>query len=256
MISKYITITYMKLDCIVTSVNNNPLYADFIPLFIKTWNKLYPHVDVKIIYIHTHIPENIKKYEKHIILFPPLPNVSPVFTSQYIRLLYPALLNYQNGIMITDMDILPMNRKYFSENIQHIQNHKFVCMRNCLLSEKQMAMCYCVANNKTWGNIFQIKTLDDVKTRLIKISDHYNGNISWFLDQIHLYHNVKYWNSKTNNCVILNDRQTKFNRLDRNTFTLNKQIKDAIKNGKYSDYHCYRPYNKYKEINEKIFELL
>ena len=246
----------MKLDCIVTSVNNNPLYADFIPLFIKTWNKLYPHVDVKIIYIHTHIPENIKKYEKHIILFPPLPNVSPVFTSQYIRLLYPALLKYQNGIMITDMDILPMNRKYFSENIQHIQNDKFVSMRNCLLSEKQIAMCYCVANNKTWGNIFQIKTLEDVKTRLTKISHHYNGNISWFLDQIHLYHNVKYWNSKTNNCIILKDQQTKFNRLDRNTFTLNKNIIQSIKNGKYSDYHCYRPYNNYKEINEKIFELL
>jgi len=246
----------MKLDCIVTAVNNNPLYADFIPLFIKTWNKLYPYVDIKIIYIHTHIPENIKKYEKHIILFPPLPNVSTIFTSQYIRLLYPALLNYQNGIMITDMDILPMNRKYFSENIKHIQNHKFVCMRNCLLSEKQIAMCYCVANNKIWGNIFQIKTLEDVKTRLITINQHYNSNISWFLDQIHLYHNVKYWNSKTNDCVILNDQQTNFNRLDRNTFTLNEHIIQYIKNGKYSDYHCYRPYKKYKEINEKIFELL
>ena len=158
--------------------------------------------------------------------------------------------------MITDMDILPMNRKYFSENIQHIQNDKFVCMRNCLLSEKQIAMCYCVAHNKTWSNIFKIKTLDDVKTRLIKISQHYNANVSWFLDQIHLYHNVKYWNSKTNNCVVLNDTQTKFNRLDRNTFTLNEHIIQSIKNGKYSDYHCYRPYNKYKEINERIFELL
>ena len=67
MVSKYITITYMKLDCIVTSVNNNPLYSDFIPLFIKTWNKLYPHVDVKIIYIHTHIPENIKNNIKNLL---------------------------------------------------------------------------------------------------------------------------------------------------------------------------------------------
>jgi len=246
----------MKLDCIVTSVNNNPLYVDFIPLFIKTWNKLYPSVDIKIILIHTEIPEKMKIYKKHIILFPPLPNVCTAFTSQYIRLLYPALLNYQNGIMITDMDILPMNRKYFSTNIEHIQNHKFICMRNCLLSEKQMAMCYCVANNKTWGNIFQIKTLQDIKSRLIDINEHYNKNISWFLDQIHLYHNVKYWDTKTNNCVILRDKQTKFNRLDRNTFTLNENMKHAIKSGKYSDYHCYRPYDKYKEINEKIFELL
>tara|TARA_B100000989_G_C19523938_1_gene465758 strand:- start:1016 stop:1759 length:744 start_codon:yes stop_codon:yes gene_type:complete len=247
----------MKLDCVITSVNNNPLYIDFLPLFIKTWNKLYPSVDIKIILIHTEIPENIKIYEKNIILFHPLPNVSTSFTSQYIRLLYPALLNYKNGIMITDMDMLPMNRHYYSENIKHIPNNKFISMRNCLLSEKQIAICYCVASNKTWGDIFQIKTLEDVKTRLTKINNYYKNNISWFLDQIHLYHNVKYWNSKTNDCIILNDKRTKFNRLDRiYKFILNENTINAIKSGKYSDYHCYRPYNEYKEINEKVFELL
>ena len=159
----------MKLDCVLTAVNNNPIYIDFIPLFIKTWNKLYPSVDIKIILIHSEIPENIKKYEKNIILFKPLPNVSTSFISQYIRLLYPALLNYENGIMLTDIDILPMNRTYFTKNIKHIPNNKFICMRSGLLSEKQISICYCVSNNKTWGNIFQIKTLEDIKTRLIKI---------------------------------------------------------------------------------------
>ena len=32
----------MKLDCVLTAVNENELYLDFIPIFIKTWNKLYP----------------------------------------------------------------------------------------------------------------------------------------------------------------------------------------------------------------------
>ena len=45
----------MKLDCVITSVNNNDLYIDFIPLFIKTWKKLYPDVDVKIILIDDNI---------------------------------------------------------------------------------------------------------------------------------------------------------------------------------------------------------
>lgn len=32
----------MILDCVLTSVNTNPLYIDFIPIFVKTWNRLYP----------------------------------------------------------------------------------------------------------------------------------------------------------------------------------------------------------------------
>jgi hypothetical protein len=247
----------MKLDCVLTAVNNNPIYIDFIPLFIKTWNKLYPSVDIKIILIHSEIPENIKKYEKNIILFKPLPNVSTSFTSQYIRLLYPALLNYENGIMLTDIDILPMNRTYFTENIKHISNDKFISMRSGLLTEKQISICYCVSNNKTWGNIFQIKTLEDIKTRLIKINEHYHKNINWFLDQIHLYHNVMYWNSITKKCIVLKDKYTRYNRLDRDqNFELNATISNNIKIGKYSDYHCCRPYLKFKELNDKIYELL
>ena len=46
----------MKLDCVLTSVNENALYLGFVPIFIKTWNKLYPNVDVKIILIAKQIP--------------------------------------------------------------------------------------------------------------------------------------------------------------------------------------------------------
>ena len=57
--------------------------------------------------------------------------------------------------------------------------------------------------------------------------------------------------------IILNDINTKFCRLDRGHFTiLNEQICDNIKNGKYSDYHCCRPFKQYEIINNKIYELL
>jgi hypothetical protein len=43
----------MILDCILTAVNEKNLYLQFVPIFIKTWNKLYPNVDVKIVLIST-----------------------------------------------------------------------------------------------------------------------------------------------------------------------------------------------------------
>ena len=102
----------MKLDCVLTAVNENKLYLDFIPIFIKTWNKLYPDVDVKIVLIAKDIPEDLILYKNNIILFNPIEDVLTSFTSQFIRLLYPCILDYKNGVLITDMDMLPMNSTY------------------------------------------------------------------------------------------------------------------------------------------------
>ena len=107
----------MKLDCVLTAVNENLLYLDFIPIFIKTWNKLYPDVDVKIILIAKDIPDKFLSFKNNLILFEPIDNVITSFTSQFIRLLYPCILDYKNGVLITDIDILPMNKTYYTENI-------------------------------------------------------------------------------------------------------------------------------------------
>ena len=56
----------MKLDCIVTAVNENPLYLEFIPIFVKTWKKLYPDVDVKIILIAHAIPKEYEEYNSRV----------------------------------------------------------------------------------------------------------------------------------------------------------------------------------------------
>ena len=52
---------------------------------------------------------------------------------------------------------------------------------------------------------------------------------------------------------MLKDKDTNLKRLDRIEKTLPSNINQLIKNGYYTDYHCVRPYNKYKNINENIF---
>ena len=255
----------MKLDCVLTACNLNPLYCDFIPLFIKTWNKLYPDVDVKIVLISEYIPENLKIYDKNIILFKPIPNVSTAFISQYIRLLYPAILNYTNGIMITDMDMLPMNSTYYSKYIENYDNNKFIYLRDVLIdTDKQISMCYNVATSKTWQDIFNIHSIHDINTQLINRFKNIDfvegaGKNGWFTDQIDLYNNVQLWNKKTNNFVFLNDKNTGYSRLNRtnmNTYTLDETLKSKIKNGFYSDYHCLRPYSTNIHMNELIYNNL
>lgn len=196
--------------------------------------------------------ENLLEWKDNLILFKPIKGVSTFFTSQYIRLLYPALLNYKNGIMITYMDMLPMNKTYFTDNIKPFSNDKFIYLRDCLLSNNQIAMRYNVATNTTWSDIFNIKSLEDITNRLIESSK----NSGWSTDQRHLYKYVMDWNKKTNNFISLRDTDTKFKRLCRSIQDPSNINFNHIKNQKFDDYHCFRPYKDYKEINDLIYEAL
>jgi hypothetical protein len=253
----------MKLDCVLTAVNDDTLYLDFVPIFIKTWNKLYPDVDVKILLISKNIPDDLLIYKENIILFEPIDNILTSFMSQFIRLLYPCILNYTNGVLITDMDILPMNRTYYTEHIKQYDNDKFIFYReNICFDEKQIAMCYNVATPNIWREIFEINSLEDIVNKIKTIYNQNtvvegHGNTGWFIDQITLYNKVMDWNNKTNNFICLKESDTKFNRLDRDTFDINDiNIQNNIKNGLYTDYHCYRPMSRYSEINNQIYDLL
>ena len=119
-----------------------------------------PTVHIKIILIADSIPDDLLEYQKYFILFQPIENVSTSFTSQYIRLLYPSLLTgYQNGIMITDIDIVPLNKKYYIQNIVDIPDNKFVSYRgNKGNKYNQIIMCYNIAKNNTWSAILILKT--------------------------------------------------------------------------------------------------
>ena len=254
----------MKLDCVLTAVNEKQIYIDFIPFFIKAWKKLYPLVDIKIILVADKIPDNFLKYKNNIILFKPLDNIFTAYISQYIRLLYPCILKYKNGVLITDIDMIPMNKTYYTVNIEKHDNDKFIYFReNICLDFNQISMCYNVALPKIWSDIFSIKSIDDINNRLKDVfrkNTILEGikNKGWGIDQVHLYSYVINWNNKTNNFVCLNEKETKFNRLNRHTFNINNfdEIGKKIKKGKFTDYHCYRPFNKYKKINNLILSLL
>lgn len=251
----------MILDCVLTAVNEKPLYLDFVPIFIKTWNKLYPDVDVKIILISNKIPDNLLLYKNNLILFEPIKNVLTSFTAQFIRLLYPCILNYNNGVMITDIDNIPMNRTFFTKNIENISDNKWINLRDWD-TNNQICMMWQVAKPTTWKQIFHIENLQDIKDTLISVNNTINyidgsNKKAWFTDQIFLYKKVMKWNKKTKNYIFLKDKQTNFKRLNRNRFNISDiKIRENITKEKYSDYHCYRPMSKYYKLNWDIYNLL
>jgi hypothetical protein len=229
---------------------------------VKTWKKLYPNVDVKIILIAHAIPKEYEEYKDHIILFEPIEFVLTSYTAQVIRLFYPCLLSYENGVMITDMDMLPMNRTYYTEHIRDYDNDKFIYLReNVCFEYNEIAMCYNVATPKVWRDIFKMNSVDDIRNEIKRIAmsrviDGGHGKEGWNIDQQLLYKLVFEWNKNTQNFVCLKESTTGYCRFDRDHFCMNDEIRHRIRNGVYSDYHCLRPMNAHRNMNNHVYDLL
>ncbi len=262
----------MKISTVLTSSTLDSTYIEFIPNFIKHWEFLFSEINIKIILIADHIPDSYIQYKDYIILFN-IPNISPAFQAMSIRNLFPALIDVSGGVLITDIDMMPMNRKYYADSIKDFDDNKFVTYRDVLVYKKQYPMCYNVAIPSVWSSIFNIKSIDDVITRLndwyVKNNFKKSGGYFQNFDQRILYDKTQEFNEKTGNLIVLNDKITKYYRLDRlktkhnthvfvdNLFNENNIVeKDDIINLKFHDFHALRPYKKYKLYNDLIMNTL
>ena len=256
----------MFLTDVVTATNMNPTYYKFIPIFIKCWKRLFPSINIHIVVVADEFIDELQPYKEHLKLFKPIDNVETSFIAQNIRLFYPALLKEaKGGIIITDMDMVPMNTSYYVEPIKDISNDKFVCYRplSCV-GKNEMVICYNIAHQNTWSQIFNINTENDIIDRILSIyqKDKYygeNANIHykpyWITDQLYLYEKTQEWNVKTNNLVILDDINTmkRIDKTNTNPFDVEQHF-IRISNGFYSDFHMFRPYDNYMTQINRIIE--
>ena len=231
----------MKLDCVLACVDDNSLHLDFVPIFIKTWQKLYPSVHIKIIMVSNSIPMDFIEYKKYITLFEPIHNVSSNIILGLLKYLYPCVLHYTNGgVLVTDIDVIPLNKSFFSDSIRTVKNDRFISLGDS---------CYHIATSTTWKYVFGIQSVQDIRHRIIQLV-HGNGHE-------YIQHKIMVWDNHARKLVHLHDKETKFKRLSRNTFSMNNiKMKTDIQDGIYCDYQCYRPMNLYSLVNYKLFNLL
>lgn len=255
----------MKLTNVLVATNMKPLYYKFIPVFIKAWGKLFPNVKVTILVVAEKLIDDLLPYKTNITLFPPIENMDTGFIAQNIRLLYPALMDAEGGILITDMDILPMNRSYYIDPIISYDTTKFITYRPLsVVGTNEIAICYNIATPTIWKDIFNIHNIEDIHKilKMLYKNDTYIGENAyryykpgWITDQLYLFEKVTEWNRKTNNHVILDD--SLFKRLNRNKpITQITKVQNNITRGVYSDYHLHRPYTQYKQLIDLLIDTI
>lgn len=253
----------LALSDVLTAVNLNELYLGFVPIFVSTWKHLFPNANIHIILAGDHIPHHLQAYKKHFTLLD-IPEIDSAFVAQNVRLYWPALIHKSRGVLITDIDMVPLNAHYYNSTA-HISSDHFVSYRqnDKVVGPDQIAICYNIAVPSVWSEIFNIKTRADVVSALKasymqKYTYHGEG---WYTDQITLRTKVNEWNKKTNKWIELRDEAIGYARFDRIAYNadsvLNKQTQQALMQGHYSDFHMLRPPNEANmQFNHMVVNLI
>ncbi len=250
----------MRIGTVVTATDANPLYIEFIPMFVKAWKKVLPEADINIVLVSDSIPDIYLPYKDHIKLVKPIPGIHTAFHAQCIRLLYPREVERNTeAVIITDMDMIPLNNSYYTKPIEYRDDDTFIVYRNVLLPV-EIPMCYVAALPFIWKSVFGTEDSETLLKQWYQYSNYSgkHGGSGWNTDQLILTRMFKLWCGKK---VVLNDSITKFNRLDRSDIHIFSQsniqlLKEKIKAGEFSDYHCLRPYSNFTELNNFIVDSL
>ena len=184
----------MKLTTVISSVNSNSDYYNFLPYQILFWNKF----DIKFIciFVGEKIPDELVEFKDNIILWNKNLDLHSVYVAQNIRMFYTSLIDLPDdeGIMLTDMDMLPCNDTYYKEGIELFTKEDFIYYRYIDEIDKHIYMCYNIAHPSVWSTIFNIKNEIDIENELNNnYVQGYNGipgdnfgSIGWCSDQDYL----------------------------------------------------------------------
>ena len=256
----------MKIDiCLVTS-NENPAYYVFYPYIKEIWEKLL-NVKCILVYIGDTLPTILEGYEESIIMFKPITGIHTAFIAQTIRLLYPCIMNeYKNGILISDVDAIPLNGPYFTNQIEKYADDTFISYSfdPKVDATKEQNMSYNVALSKVWRDIFKVSNIDDINRTLIQwyqevkeyhFDTKYRSKCKGFhFDQQVFYKSLENWPLRKTHLISFD--LSKRSRLHKITASNEKEVLEKIREGKYDDFIFLRPYQKHLSSKLKIKSLI
>jgi len=251
----------MKLSCVLVACNEKPLYLQFWPIVKKTWWE-FVQVPCIMVYVGSEIPEELKN-DPAVIHWKPIPSWPTATQAQCIRLLYPALLKCDGAVILSDMDMIPLQKDFFvKDGFEKFSESQFVSLRGIDEARKEIYMCYVGATPSVWSELFEIKTIEDTY-KIMNLwattspSDGVHGSLGWCTDQLVLYNKVKEWQSKNPEKIGLLPWTQSISRLDRGNpyewLIWNPMLEKNLKRNIYVDFHM-PPYNQCKQQIDIVLE--
>jgi len=249
----------MKISKVIVSSDENPLYLDFWPVISKIWSEFFNIEPIlAIISNNEEILNKIEKKYGQIIRFDIVNDVPIYLQALWVRYWLPK--NYPNDVcMISDIDMIPISKWYFIEQIKNINNEHYVHLNPCLHNYGTLPSCYHVAKGHLFNEILELdEEWQDSILNLNKLNIGRNpggfleGKNKWFSDEEYSSDLILKWGKKNSNKFHLIEREDN-RRIDRSFWKYDKIL---LKNNYYYDSHSIRPYSDYKKDIDELVKLI
>lgn len=233
----------MRIQRVLLSCDDNPVYSGFWPLVAKLWKRL--DVMPTLVHIADCSPPDYFS-DGEVIVIPRLPDIPTYIQALWARYFYTQLFSDEVCI-ISDIDMLPLSREYFVESISRVSESSYVHLNLNPKGYSRIPTCYHVARGEVFKSHLELD--DDWERSLRKVMQYPGGSHpnfetyhTWFIDEDYATAILK---GKT----IIGIPRAKQRRIDRSDFTW---CDKKLKNGYYFDCHAPRPYARYCEELEYI----
>jgi hypothetical protein len=254
----------LRLARVLLACDLNGDYLDFWPSTRRAWNEIVG-IDATLVLVASaeEIPSALRD-DPDVVSFEPIAGVHTAFQAQCIRLLYPAMLETEGAVIIADIDLYPLRAGYFHEPVEPLDERFFVVYRDERVDRGELDIMFNAALPSTWGDVFGVRTVDDVRGELSRwadglIYDGRRGWEGWYTDQQTLYRKLISWPSRGERLWALDDQYCRYRRLNRDKLVDEAGLEpwriEGIRRGEYSDFNCFVPYRAHREINDRVLAL-
>lgn len=248
----------MKIDYVIMSSTTNPYYLDFWPIVSKIWKVKFNVTPILFLVGDGSITPT-EEFGK-VVHFKPVADIPLHIQAQCSRYWYP--IKDLNATWITsDIDMLPISKKYFINSLESISNDKFVNMNAKCIG--LFPCCYNVATGQTFKEILHLPETYEEFLKQIKWTEctyhhvpqnqtelmmhwgadeqHCNKMVNLFPDKNRFVLTTRHGNRPRDTCSLRVDRQY-----------WNRWSIDKVVTEHYIDAHCPRPYSSHKADIDRL----
>lgn len=234
-----------KLNRVILATDANPDYIEFWPVVAKAWKEIIGIQPTLALIANDDV--QVDESLGDVIRFQPIEGIPTSFQAQVIRLFLPSL--YPDDVCIlSDIDMIPLSKSYYHDSVAQCPEDSFVVYRDQACPEELLSypMCYLAARGSTFAEIFDLHTIDDIRS---KIECFHAYGLGWCSDELLLHKYLHNWSAFETRCIKLGHGVQ--NRLDRSNWKIRRNF---LLSGYYIDAHCPRPYSEHQDsINQLIF---
>jgi hypothetical protein len=255
----------MRLSHVLVASDLNPRYLESWPLVSRGWEEVAGLEPILVLVAPApEVPSNLAQ-DPRVRVVDPLPEVHTAFQAQCIRLLYPALIEAPGAVLISDMELVPLDPAYFHRTVAGVDERFFAAYRGEVLFDRhEISIPYNAARPTTWAEIFRIDGVSEVKERLAAwaATVDYSGSRGgpgWYTDQLMLYETLIPWGERTARLWLMDDQFTGYSRLERDVLMRAGRLPDEcrrrIRRRRYTDFDSCVPHRDFAALNEAVLEL-